>query len=81
MTPAARRLDEATDGALRRAIEAAPRFRGRKDALLTIPGPPGIAANRIVLAGLGKPDAVDAQQLQKLAHYLNSQQQLMMRLK
>jgi len=60
LTPAARRLDEATDGAIARAITAAPRFHGKKDELLPIIGPPGIAASRIVLAGLGKPKAADA---------------------
>ena len=66
LTPAARRLDEATDGAVRRALSAAARFKGKKDELLPIVGPPGLTVNRIVLAGLGKPAAVNARSLQQL---------------
>ena len=65
-TAPARRLDAATGGAVARALAAAPRFRGKKSELLAIVGPPEIAASRIVLAGLGKPDAVDARTLQEL---------------
>ena len=66
LTPAARRLDEATDGAVRRALAAAQRFKGEKDELLPIIGPPGLAVNRIVLAGLGKPASASARSLQQL---------------
>jgi leucyl aminopeptidase len=66
LTPAARRLDEATDGAIRRALSAAARFKGKKDELLPIVGPPGLTVNRIVLAGLGMPAAVNARSLQQL---------------
>jgi len=66
LTPAARRLDEATDGAIGRAISAAPRFTGKKDELLPIIGPAGLSVNRIVLAGLGKPDAANALLFQQL---------------
>jgi leucyl aminopeptidase len=66
LTPAARRLDEATGGAVARAVAAAPRFHGRKNELLPIIGPPGVSVSRIVVAGLGKPDAVDARLLQDL---------------
>ena len=66
LTPAARALDEATSGAVRRALSAAPRFNGKKHELLPIVGPAGVAVGRIVLAGLGKPDAIDALALQQL---------------
>jgi len=66
LTPAARRLDEATDGAIRRALSAAQRFKGKKDELLPIVGPPGLTVNRIILAGLGKPAAMNARFLQQL---------------
>jgi leucyl aminopeptidase len=66
LTPAARRLDEATDGAIRRALSAALRFKGKTDELLPIVGPAGLAVNRIVLAGLGKPAAANARFLQQL---------------
>ncbi|HZU91155.1 MAG TPA: M17 family peptidase N-terminal domain-containing protein, partial [Stellaceae bacterium] len=75
LTPTARRLDEATGGALGRALAASPRFRGRKDDLLSVVAPPGLPVSRIVLAGLGKPAAAEARLLQDLggalAAYLN----------
>jgi leucyl aminopeptidase len=66
LTPSARRLDEATSGAVARAVAAAPRFHGKKNELLAIVGPPNLALSRIVVAGLGKPEAVDARLLQDL---------------
>jgi leucyl aminopeptidase len=66
VTPAARRLDEATGGAVTRAISAAPRFSGKKDELLPIVAPANLSVSRIVLAGLGKPDSTDARALQQL---------------
>src|SRR5260370_24363615 len=66
LTPAARRLDEATDGALTRALLAAARFKGKKDELLPVVAPAGLTVSRIVLAGLGKLEAVDARSLQQL---------------
>jgi len=66
LTPAARRLDEATGGAIMRALSAAPRFTGKKDALLPIIGPANLSVSRIVLAGLGKPDLANARLFQHL---------------
>jgi leucyl aminopeptidase len=66
LTPAARRLDEATGGTITRAVSAAPRFNGKKDELLPIISPANLSLSRIVLAGLGKPEAVDARALQQL---------------
>src|SRR5437867_3680601 len=66
LTATARRLDEATEGAVSRAVGAAPRFHGKKNELLPIIGPPHLPVSRIVVAGLGKPDAVDARLLQDL---------------
>ena len=66
LTGPAKKLDEATGGAVSRAVAAAPRFHGKKNELLPIIGPPGLALSRIVAAGLGKPDAVDARLLQDL---------------
>ncbi|HLY46971.1 MAG TPA: leucyl aminopeptidase [Stellaceae bacterium] len=66
LTAPARQLDEATGGAVARAIAAAPRFHGKKNELLAIVGPPGLAVSRIVVAGLGKPDAIDQRLLQDL---------------
>src|SRR5437764_5056627 len=66
LTAPARRLDEATGGAVSRAVAAAARFRGHKNDLLPIIGPPGLPLSRIVVAGLGKPEAVDARQIEDL---------------
>jgi leucyl aminopeptidase len=73
LTPSARRLDEATGGALTRAISAAPRFQGKKDELLPIVGPPNLSVSQIVLAGLGKPDAADARSIEQLGGNLVAQ--------
>jgi leucyl aminopeptidase len=66
MTAPAARLDAASGGAITRALAAAPRFRGKKDELLPIIGPAKVAATRIILAGLGKPEALDARRVQDL---------------
>ena len=66
LTPAARHVDEATGGAVARAVQAAARFHGKKNELLPLIGPPGLPLSRIVAAGLGKPEAVDARLLQDL---------------
>jgi leucyl aminopeptidase len=66
LTAPARRLDEATQGAVSRAVAAAPRFHGKKNELVPVIGPPGLPLSRIVLAGLGKPEAVDARLLEDL---------------
>ena len=66
LTAPAGRLDEATGGAVARAVAAAPRFRGKKGELIAIIGPPGLKLSRIVVAGLGKPEAVDARLLEEL---------------
>ncbi len=54
LSPTAARLDEATGGAVRRAIKGS-RFTGKKGQVLEILAPPGVGLSRILLAGLGKP--------------------------
>ncbi|MGH7030780.1 MAG: leucyl aminopeptidase [Stellaceae bacterium] len=66
LTPAARRLDEASDGAVARALAAAARFSGKKGELLAIVAPANLALSRIVLAGLGEPDQADARVFEDL---------------
>jgi leucyl aminopeptidase len=66
LTPAARHADEATLGAVARAVAAAPRFHGKKSELLPLIGPPGVPVSRVVAAGLGRKEAVDARLLQDL---------------
>ena len=66
LTGPARQADEATGGAVARAVAAAPRFHGKKNELLAIVGPANLSASRIVIAGLGKPDAANIRLLQDL---------------
>ena len=66
LTPAATRLDEATGGAITRALSVPSRFDGKRDELLPIVGPPNISASRLILAGLGKPESADSRSLQRL---------------
>jgi leucyl aminopeptidase len=66
LTAPARRLDEATGGAVARAVAATARFHGKKNELVPVIGPPGLPLSRIVLAGLGKPESVDARLLEDL---------------
>ncbi len=66
LTPAARRLDEAAEGAIIRALSVAARFSGKKDELLPIVGPPNLSVSRIVLAGLGKPESANSRSFQQL---------------
>jgi leucyl aminopeptidase len=66
LTPAAQQLDEETGGAVARALAASARFKGKKDELLPIVGPPLLPVSCIVLAGLGKPDLADARLFQQL---------------
>jgi leucyl aminopeptidase len=75
LTPAAARLDEATRGAVRRALAAAPRFAGKKAELLPILAPAELPVSRIVLCGFGKPEAADGRLYEEvggaLAAHLN----------
>ncbi|HEV2334221.1 MAG TPA: leucyl aminopeptidase [Stellaceae bacterium] len=66
LTATARRLDEETGGAVSRAVASSPRFHGKKNELIAIIGPPNLSLSRIIVAGLGKPDAVDPRVLQDL---------------
>jgi leucyl aminopeptidase len=66
LTPAARRLDEATDGTITRALAAAARFSGKKNELLAIVAPPKLPLSRIVLAGLGNPETADPRVFEEL---------------
>src|SRR4051794_29678213 len=66
LTGPARRLDEATGGAVSRAVAAAARFHGKKNEIVPIIGPPELKISRIVVAGLGKPEGVDQRLLQDL---------------
>ncbi|HEU0218901.1 MAG TPA: leucyl aminopeptidase [Stellaceae bacterium] len=66
LTAPGRALDETTDGALTRALAASPKFRGKRNELVPVIAPPNLSVSRIVLAGLGKPEAVDARGFEDL---------------
>src|ERR1700722_343275 len=66
LTAPARQLDEASGGAVSRALAASPRFRGKPNEIVPIVGPPNLASSRIVVVGLGKPEAADARMLEDL---------------
>jgi leucyl aminopeptidase len=61
----AERLDKETGGALKRAVEAS-RFKGKKDEMLAVLAPANLTASRVVLAGLGKSEGIDAKRFQDL---------------
>ncbi|BBK31276.1 leucyl aminopeptidase [Stella humosa] len=65
LTEAGRAMDEATGGALVRAMEAS-RFEGKRDQQLVIVAPAGVALTRIVLCGAGKAGEADAARYQAL---------------
>ncbi|HVH80693.1 MAG TPA: M17 family peptidase N-terminal domain-containing protein, partial [Stellaceae bacterium] len=67
LTAPARQLDELTGGAIKRALAASPKFNGKRNQLIPIVAPANLSVSRIVLAGLGKPDAVDARGMEDLA--------------
>jgi len=52
-------VDRKTKGALTRAM-AASRFTGGRDQMLEIMAPAGVAASRVILIGLGKPEGLGA---------------------
>jgi leucyl aminopeptidase len=69
LAPSAVQLNRASGGALARAMEAT-RFTGKKEETLVVPAPTGLAYDRVVLLGLGKPADLKAQALQRLGGVL-----------
>ncbi len=65
LLPAAVRLDKASGGAVTRALKFS-RFSGKAGQILEVLAPAGMAASRLVLAGLGKPELVDEKGLETL---------------
>ncbi|MBR9973295.1 leucyl aminopeptidase [Magnetospirillum sulfuroxidans] len=62
-TPTAQALDDLAAGGIKRAMDAS-KFTGKKDQVLTVLAPPGTELKRVVLVGLGKAEAIDAQAAQ-----------------
>ncbi len=66
LTAGAEEIDRLTGGQVTRAMTASPRFTGKREEILAIPGPAGIAADRVILVGLGPADGLTALNCQKL---------------
>jgi len=65
LLPAAVRADKASGGALTRALKIS-RFTGKSGQMLEVLAPAGIAASRLLLVGIGKPESVDEKGLETL---------------
>lgn len=65
-TPALTRLDEAVDGALLRALAAAPDFKSKTGQTLTLFAPCEDGPERIVLVGAGDPAKLTALELEEM---------------
>lgn len=72
LTASAAALDGKTKGAVKRAVAAAG-FGAKKAQLLAIPGPEGIAARHIIVAGLGKPAELGTLCFEKIGSALTAQ--------
>lgn len=72
LTAAAAALDAKTKGAIKRAA-AASDFGGKKAQFLAIPGPDGVSARHIIVAGLGKPAELGALCFEKIGSALAAQ--------
>jgi len=59
LTPSAQAVDEATGGALTRAMGAA-RFEGKAEQSLTLLAPTGTDLDKVIALGLGEPGKLDA---------------------
>jgi leucyl aminopeptidase len=65
LLPAAVSADKASGGALTRALKFA-RFKGRPGQMVEVLAPSGMAASRLLLVGLGKPEALDEKALETI---------------
>jgi leucyl aminopeptidase len=66
LTPAAVKADKASGGALTRALQLS-RFTGKAGELMDVVAPEASGVSRLVLAGLGKPAALDGKELEVIA--------------
>src|SRR5262245_22230054 len=62
----AERLDQATNGALKRALNSG-RFKGQGGQSIEVLAPAGVPWSRIILAGLGKGEKFDGAAVERLA--------------
>jgi leucyl aminopeptidase len=71
LTPPAQALDKKAKGAIRRALKAEG-FEGARGKLAVIPGPAGIPARHVIVAGLGKAADLKAQDFTRIGSSLTS---------
>ena len=65
LLPSGAQLDKATGGALTRAMSVS-RFKGKKGESLEVVAPPGLRNSRVLLVGIGDPEALELIDLQNL---------------
>jgi leucyl aminopeptidase len=65
LLPAAARADKASGGAITRALKCS-KFSGKAGEVLEVLAPAGLKASRLLLAGLGKAEALDEKGLETL---------------
>src|SRR5450631_1873981 len=65
LTPAAVKADKASGGGLSRGLKVS-RFAGKSGQMLEVLAPAGLTVSRILLAGLGKPGALDEKGLENI---------------
>lgn len=70
LTPAARKADQASGGALTRGIKVS-KFNGKSGQVLEVLAPAGLTVSRIVLVGLGKGSEFDTNRAENLAAAIN----------
>ena len=66
LTPTAKEIDGQMSGGLARAVSASVRFSGKKNSLMALNAPTGLALSRVLLVGLGKAGEIDTLQMQAL---------------
>ncbi len=74
LAPAALRADKASGGALSRALKFS-RFTGKSGQFLEVAAPAGLAASRLLLVGLGKPESVDEKALEQIGAQITARLQ------
>ena len=65
LTPAALKADKASGGAISRGLKVS-RFTGKSGQFLEVLAPGGLSVSRILLVGLGKPEALDEKGLETI---------------
>lgn len=69
LTGPAKALDQKTQGALKRALQAE-KFDGKRGKIVTVSGPVGVAVSHIIVAGLGKIQDLKPLDLEKIGSSL-----------